>query len=64
MSAELEDLVQKKKALDWRIFKEKWFCKTESCKIPGLLKIGKRARSLRLSFLFSLQKKKQSLAHS
>ena len=26
----------------WKEFNEKWFCKTNSCKIPGLLKIGNK----------------------
>ena len=41
MSDELERLVRKDCVLNWESFKEKWFCKTSSCKIPGLLKIGK-----------------------
>ena len=61
MSAEFDALIQKGKYQDWLDFKQKWMCKTDSCKIPGLLKIGiYRERSLFFNHIFC-QKKKQLL---
>lgn len=41
LTAELDDLVRLDRVKDWPEIKEKWFCKNQKCKIPGLLKIGK-----------------------
>ena len=40
MCTEFDDMVQAGKESEWVKIKEKWFCKTQDCKIPGKLKIG------------------------
>ena len=41
MSDEFDGLVRPGKREKWFEVKERWFCKTSDCKIPGKLKIGK-----------------------
>ena len=40
MSDEFDGLVRPGKKEKWLEVKERWFCKTSDCKIPGKLKIG------------------------
>ena len=48
MSDEFDSLVRPGKKERWLEVKERWFCKTSDCKIPGKLKIGQ------FNFLISL----------
>lgn len=41
LSDDFDNLVQTGREKEWQIVKEKWFCKTPKCKIPGLLKVEK-----------------------
>lgn len=40
MVKEFDEMVEVGKETEWFKTKEKWFCKTQDCKIPGKLKIG------------------------
>ena len=40
LSKEFDEIIRPGKSEKWLEVKEKWFCKTDSCKIPGKLKIG------------------------
>ena len=45
LTDEFDSLVLQTKKQKWLEVKEKWFCKTPDCKIPGKLKIGKNHES-------------------
>ena len=45
LTDEFDSLVLHSKKQKWLEVKEKWFCKTPDCKIPGKLKIGKKPTS-------------------
>ena len=64
LSAELDDIVLPSQKANWTKMKEKWFCKTTSCKIPGLLKIGKNYIPIQAKTFASIHRKFSHLQHS
>ena len=42
LSGEFDTIVKPGKNEKWLEVRERWFCKTQDCKIPGKLKIGNK----------------------
>lgn len=62
MSDEFDGLVRPGKEERWLEVKERWFCKTSDCKIPGKLKIGQFYFFISF-FIKKLKKKRRRRGH-